>query len=159
MALAFEPGEGDELKRSPRPPNEPVFNRLMIERVLSVSIVIGVVAFVTFAWLLEQGYSTEQARNSILLLMVLFENVHVFNSRSETRSVFAHNPLRNLFLLFGTIGAQLIHIAAMYTPGLREVLDIQPVGLASWFTLLQLALIALLASELHKLIWQIRHKA
>lgn len=158
VALAFEPGEGDELKRSPRPPNEPVFNRLMIERVLSVSVVIGVIAFLTFDWLLKQGYSIEQARNSILLLMVLFENVHVFNSRSETRSVFSHNPLRNLFLLLGTIGAQLIHIAAMYTPGLNEVLDIQPIGLASWFTLLQLALVALLASELHKFTWQLRHK-
>ena len=27
--------------------------------------------------------------------MVLFENVQAFNSRSETLSVFAHNPLRN----------------------------------------------------------------
>ncbi|MEJ2142854.1 MAG: HAD-IC family P-type ATPase [Gammaproteobacteria bacterium] len=158
VALAFEPGEGDELKRSPRKPNEPVFNRLMIERVLSVSIVIGTVSFLAFDWLLRHGYSIDQARNSILLLMVLFENVHVFNSRSETRSVFTHNPLRNLFLLLGTIGAQLVHIGAMYTPGLREVLDIQPVGLASWFTLLQLALIALLASELHKAAWHLRYK-
>lgn len=158
VALAFEPGEGDELKRPPRRPNEPVFNRLMIERVLSVSIVIGVIAFLAFEWLLTQGYSLNEARNSILFLMVLFENVHVFNSRSETRSVFAHNPLRNPFLLFGTIGAQLIHIGAMFTPGLREVLDIQPVGLASWFTLLQLALVALLASELHKMIWYFRNK-
>lgn len=157
VALAFEPGEGDELKRKPRPPREAIFNRLMIERVLSVSLVIGSISFLTFNWLLEQGYSVEQARNSVLLLMVLFENVHVFNSRSETRSVFAHNPLRNIFLLLGTISAQLIHIGAMYTPGLNEVLAVQPISPGNWFTLLQLALIALVVSELHKLLWYWRH--
>ncbi len=41
VALAFEPGEGDEMKHPPRPPAEPIFNRLMVERVLLVALVIG----------------------------------------------------------------------------------------------------------------------
>jgi Ca2+-transporting ATPase len=41
-----------------------------------------------FQWLLQAGFSVDEARNSTLLLMVLFENVNVFNSRSETRSAF-----------------------------------------------------------------------
>ena len=158
VALAFEPGEGDELQRPPRSPREPVFNRLMIERVLVVSVVIGVVAFMAFEWLLSHGYSVEAARNGVLFLMVLFENVHVFNSRSETRSVFIHNPLRNLFLLLGTLAAQLIHIGALYTPGLREVLEVQPITLNFWGSLFSLALLALLASEVHKIYWRLRHR-
>jgi hypothetical protein len=35
--------------------------------------------------------------------VVLFENVHVFNSRPETLSTFRHNPLGNRLLLFGTV--------------------------------------------------------
>ena len=31
VALAFEPAEGNELKQRPRSPNEPIFNRLMID--------------------------------------------------------------------------------------------------------------------------------
>lgn len=158
VALAFEPGEGDELQRPPRSPKEAVFNRLMIERVLVISIVIGVVAFLTFDWLLSRGYSVEAARNGVLLLMVLFENVHVFNSRSETGSAFANNPLRNRFLLFGTIAAQLIHIGAMYTPGLREVLEVESVTLDFWVTLVSLSLLALLASEIHKFYWHWRQR-
>jgi len=65
--------------------------------------------------------------------------------------------LQNRFFChLGTMGAQLIHLGAMYTPGLSDVLDIQPITLSSWFTLLQLALTALLASELHKYIWYMR---
>jgi magnesium-transporting ATPase (P-type) len=152
VALAFEPGEGDELKRRPRLPQEPIFNRIMIERVSVLALTIGITAFVVFKWLLYSGYSIEEARNGTMLLMVLFENIHVFNSRSETLSAFTHNPLRNPILLFGTIAAQTLHIGAMYTPGLNEVLDIQPVSLERWFELLGIALIALVVAEVHKYI-------
>ncbi len=150
VALAFEPAEGNELKRPPRSPEESVFNRIMIERVILSALVIGTVSFLLFQWLLGQGYTLDEARNGTLLLMVLFENVHVFNSRSETRSVFQHSPLRNPVLLFGTIAAQLIHIGAMYTPWISDVLRIQPISPQHWIQLLGLALLVLMVMELHK---------
>jgi magnesium-transporting ATPase (P-type) len=64
--------------------------------------------------------------------------------------VFRHNPLRNPILLIGTAVAQLVHIAAMYTPWLSDVLRIQPVSPQHWLELLGLALTVLLAMELHK---------
>ena len=151
VALAFEPGEGDELKRPPRSPRETIFNRLMIERVVVSALTIGITAFVVFQWLLHSGYSIEAARNGTMLLMVLFENIHVFNSRSEMRSIFTHNPLRNPILLFGTAAAQLIHIGAMYTPWISDVLHIQPVSIEHWLELLGLALIILVVMESHKI--------
>jgi Ca2+-transporting ATPase len=150
VALAFEPAEGDELSRAPRPPRERIFNRLMIERVALAAVVIGGLAFVVFVWLLERGVPEAEARNATLLVMVLFENVQAFNSRSETRSVFRHDPLRNKLLLFGTIAAQLVHIGALYTPGLRDVLGVQPVSLELWSGLLAVSLVILLAMETHK---------
>lgn len=150
IALAFEPGEGRELQQPPRPPKEPIFNRIMLERVIISAIVIGVVAFGLFKWLLDQGFTVDQARNSTLLLMVLFENVHVFNSRSETLSVFRHNPLRNKLLLGGTVIAQLVHIGAMYTPWLGDVLGASPVTFDQWLSLLGLALSVMVVMELHK---------
>jgi magnesium-transporting ATPase (P-type) len=150
VALAFEPAEGGELQRPPRAPSEPIFNRLMVERVLLSAVTIGVVAYATFSWMLDHGYSLEQSRNGTLLLMVLFENVHVFNSRSETLSAFRHSPLKNRLLLFGTISAQLVHIGAMYLPGLNDVLRIEPVPVQFWLTLLCLALSVLVTMEMHK---------
>jgi magnesium-transporting ATPase (P-type) len=150
VALAFEPAEGGELRRPPRSPREPIFNRLMVERVVISALVVGSVAFFLFQWLLTSGYTLDEARNGILLLMVLFENIHAFNSRSETRSVFRHNPLRNPILLFGTAAAQLVHIGAMYTPWISDVLCIQPISPRHWLELLGLALTVLIAMELHK---------
>ena len=87
-------------------------------------------------------------------MMVLFENVQAFNSRSEKKSVFAHNPLRNKLLLFGTLGAQLIHLAALYTPGLSDMLGLHPVSPALWVLLLMLTLTLLVAMEAHKCYWR-----
>jgi len=156
VALALEPGEGNELRRPPRSPKESIFNRLMVERVVLSAVVIGVAAFLLFQWLLQRGYTLDEARNGTLLLMVLFENIHVFNSRSETLSVFRHSPMRNPFLLIGTAAAQLVHIGAMYTPWLSDVLRIQPVSPAHWSELLGIALVILVVMELHKLWWQRR---
>lgn len=152
VALAFEPAEGNELKVPPRSPKESIFNRLMVERVVISALVIGITSFIVFQYLLSQGHSLDSARNGTLLLMVLFENIHVFNSRSETQSVFTHNPLRNHFLLFGTLAAQLIHIGAMYTPWISDVLYIQPVSLDYWFDMLFFAVTVLIAMEAHKFI-------
>ena len=151
IALAFEPAEGNELKNPPRSPKESIFNRIMIERVIISALVMGVVAFSLFKWLLTQGFTVEEARNGTLLLMVFFENIQVFNSRSERLSVFNHNPLRNRLLLFGTVIAQLVHIIAMYTPWLSDVLMIQPVSLEQWTQLLAIALLLLVVMEGHKL--------
>jgi magnesium-transporting ATPase (P-type) len=122
----------------------------MVERLLISAVVIGGVAFGLYNQLLAQGVEPAEARNSVMLVMVLFENVHVLNSRSERRSIFQHNLLRNPFLLFGTLAAQLVHIGAMYTPGLSDMLHIHPVSLTHWLTLLGLALTILVVMEMHK---------
>lgn len=153
VALAFEPGEGDEMKKPPRSPNELIFNKLMLQRIFISAFVIGFISFLLFSNLLNIGYSIEDARNSTLLLMVLFENIHIFNCRSETKSVFKQSLMTNRLLIFGTVFAQLVHIGAMYIPFISDVLQIKPVSLGHWFILLSISLVLLLVMEVHKYIY------
>ncbi|UAA40580.1 HAD-IC family P-type ATPase [Paraneptunicella aestuarii] len=151
VALAFEPEEGNELKRKPRHPDEPVFDRLMIERVIINAIVMGCLAFAVFKVQLSLGLSIEAARNITLLQMVLFENIHVFNSRSEHKSIFKQAFLGNPFLIFGMFAAQAVHIMALYTDGISDILQLQPVTFNQWVELLGIALILIIVDEVHKL--------
>jgi hypothetical protein len=48
------------------------------------------------------------------------------------------------------LAAQSIHIMAMYTPGLRELLELSPVSLQQWSGLLAIALLLIVVDELHK---------
>ncbi|MBW3165095.1 cation-translocating P-type ATPase [Ferrimonas balearica] len=150
VALAFEPAEGDELTQPPRPPNERIFNRLMLERVLSSALYMGGVAFAVFAFALSQGVAEAEARNLTLLMMVLFENVHALSSRSERRSL-RHQPFfSNPLLLLGILIAQGIHIGAIAFPPLAQLLALEPVTLTQWGTLLALALTLFIVDEGHK---------
>lgn len=159
IALAFEPGEGDTLRRGPRPPDEGIFNRLMIERVLIGSLTMAAIGFGAFAWMIGHGWGEKSARNTLLLLMVLFENFHLGNCRSETKSAFALSPLRSPTLLYGAIGAFLIHLAAMHIPLIQEVMETEPVSLATWCVLVPLAVLIVPVMELYKLSWRRRHPA
>lgn len=158
IALVMEPEEGHELSRAPRSPGEPIFNRLMAERVLVSALVMGPLAFAVFTWQLNAGAEESSARNMTLLLMVLFENVHVLNSRSETISVFRQGLFGNRFVLLAILGAQVIHIGSMYTPGLRDLLEIMPVTTGQWAQLLVVALILIVMDEAHKYL-RARHVA
>jgi magnesium-transporting ATPase (P-type) len=153
VALAFEGGEPGILKRRPRRPEERIFNRRMIEQVAVAGLWMGLVGFGVFAYLVRVvGMEVPEARNLLLLLMVLFENVHIFNCRSERRSAF-RIPLSHNWLLIGTVAlAQTAHIAAMWIPGLSGVLGIHPVSFHHWGLLLLLALSILLVGELFKMV-------
>ncbi len=153
VALAFEPGEGDSLRRKPRPPGEAVFNRLMIERTVLAMLVVGGGGFAVYDFAIRLGWEVADARNLLLLTMVLFENFHVGNCRSETRSAFALSPLRSPALFFGTLGAFLIHVVAMHVPFLQNILGTSPVDPMFWGTALAVSVIIVPAVELHKWWW------
>lgn len=150
VALAFEPGEGDEMARPPRPPKEPIFNRVMLGRILMSAAVMSVAAFGVFHYLISLGWELAVARNYTLLLMVLFENVHALNSRSEYRPALLHNPLRNLFLIASIVGAQLLHISTMYIPWLGKILGTSPLPAEHWLMLLGVAALLLVFNDVEK---------
>ncbi|MBA2664730.1 MAG: HAD-IC family P-type ATPase [Bradymonadaceae bacterium] len=157
LALATEPNEGDVLERPPRRPNEPIFNRLMIERILLTAVVIGGIGTGLFWWLLEQGWTEFAARNALLLFLVLFENVHVGLARSETKSVLRLSPLRVPILVGAVLIAQLMHIGAMYLPWTQGLLEVEPVPLTTWLLLLMCVMPIVLTIEAHK--WLARRRA
>lgn len=157
-ALAFEPAEGDILSRPPRPPSQRIFDRLMIERTVVAAVVMAGVGFAAFAWMIEvAGWTPEKSRNALLMLMVLFQNLHIGNSRSETRSVFSMSPLRSPILLAATLSAFSVHMAATRIPLSQRLLHVEPVDLATFGAMLLLALTIIVGMEIHKWVWHRRH--
>ena len=154
VALAFEPKEGDELAARPRHPEEPVFEKHIIQHVLVIGSAMGVLAFATYAYLTYTGSTVVEARNLTLMLMVLFGNIHALSARSETRSLFSIRFFANPFLILAVPIAQLVHIGAMYTPGLSDVLQLQPISLLQWLVLAAVSLLLLAIEEWHK--WWLR---
>lgn len=151
VAMAFEPGDGKSLRRKPRRPDEPIFDRVMLERLWIAVFIVGVGGFLVYYFALQSGMSTFEARNFLLLTMVLFEIFHVGNCRSETQSAFAISPLRSPMLFFGTLAAFGLHLGSMYLPMAQKVLETKPISLQGWLIAIGVGLLIIPAIELHKL--------
>jgi magnesium-transporting ATPase (P-type) len=152
VALAFEGGEKGAMQRPPRPPAERIFNRRMVEETILSGGTIGAVALLFWAFVSGSGMEESLGRNLLFLLIVLFENVHVFNCRSESVSAFRIPLRRNPFLIFGVAGALLLHVACMYIPAMQQVLRIQPVEPVTFVFLVLLATSVLWVMEGYKLV-------
>ncbi len=150
IALGLDKAEPDVLKRKPRSPKEKIFNYIMIRRVLVGGLYMGIIAFIFFYTLLQSGYSQESARNVTLLLLVFFENSHVFNSRSEVNHIHKMNFLNNKLIISSVFITQIIHIGSMYIPFMENLLSIEPVSLDVWFTMFGLSVILTLVMEIDK---------
>ena len=122
----------------------------MVKQTLISGISIGIIAFATWVWLIGEGYDENQARNFLLLLMVLFENFHVLNCRSEYRSVFKVPFRNNYFLIIGIVMMQGLHIVAMHIPFMQKLLSISPVSFITWLNLLIIASFIILVMEIFK---------
>ena len=158
VALAFEPGERALFVRPPRPPEEGVLNRNLIERLVLVGIwlAVGVVAVFLWAWGFDfqsgQGDSARLtfARTAALTTLVLFQKVHVFNCKSENVSVFKRSLLNNKLLLIGVLASLGVHIGAIYWPVTQNLLSLAPLDGFTWLVSTLVASTAVLVNEAHK---------
>ncbi len=153
VALAFEGGEPGAMKRKPRKPNEKIFNGQMIQQTVTSGLTMGLIAF--GFWFYLKNYldmDETHARNIILLLMVIMQNLHVFSCRSEITSAFKVPLKRNIVLLFGVLLAQGIHILSMHIPFMQSVLRVEPISMFEWFEVFVLAIPLLIIMEIFKVV-------
>jgi Ca2+-transporting ATPase len=152
VALAFEPGEGDVLKRAPRSREEGIISPLLWERTIVAGIVMAVGTLWLFQWELDQTESLSRARTVALTTMTVFQMFHVGNCRSEFTSAFRKSPLSNPFLFVATSAALLIHVGALYWAPTQYVLRVEPLGLREWQAIAIVGSSLIVAMELHKLV-------
>jgi magnesium-transporting ATPase (P-type) len=87
LALSFEPPESGVMQRPPRQADAPVLSRLLVWRVLFVSVILMVGTFGVFLWDVGQGNNIAHSRTAAVNTLVLFECFYLFNSRYISESV------------------------------------------------------------------------
>jgi len=154
IATACEKGEKGVMDEKPRATNERIFEKLLIHETLISAIVMFVIVFIMW-YLLNNKYGNliniDRARNYILLLMVLLQNVHVFNCRSEKTSAFKVPLRNNKFIVFAVTCALFLHILVMNVPVLQNVFKTNPVSITDFIIILAMTIPLLITMELFKL--------
>ena len=151
VALSFETGEKDIMKRHPRKPSEGLFDRLLINEIVLNGFFMGITVFLVWSYLLN-GLHLDMtlARTYILILMVFMQNIHCFNCRSESVSIFK-KPLReNKYLLYGVIAVLALQVLAVENDVVSSFLGLTTVKYKDVIVLFLLALPIVIISELNK---------
>lgn len=154
VAMAFESYDKSIMHEKPRPRDEGIISNLLWERTVLVGLLIAIAGLWLFHYEYELTGSLARAQTVALTTVVLFQNFHVGNSRSEFRSAFLLSPLRNPFLLIAAITATTIHTLALYLPFTQFILRVEPIEPEAWLRSVLVALSVVVVVELHK--W-IRH--
>jgi magnesium-transporting ATPase (P-type) len=160
LALAFEPAEGDVMRRAPRRPHEPILSGFLIWRVAFVSAILLLGTFGLFVWERSQGAEVELARTVAVDVLVMVEVAYLFNTRH------LRDPVINRAGLFGSppvliaigivVGLQLLFT---YAPPMQVLFDTRPVSLRSWCLIVLVAVAALILVEAEKWVTRRRYPA
>jgi len=158
VALAFEPGERDNMRRRPRHPQEGIMSGVLIQRTIVVGMVVSAGVVFEFLYSLNAGDSLAKARTLAVTTMVFFQFFQAWNSRSERESIFRINPFSNQFLFFSMLAAFLAQLAFIYVPALQWIFRTEPLTGRNWVEIGLISLSVIGVVEIDKCIRRWREK-
>jgi magnesium-transporting ATPase (P-type) len=166
LPLAFETSEPEIMARPPRKKAEPIFNRFILVRTFTVSLLMAIGAVGLFLWKYDlevsQGavekVAIAQAQTITVTAMVLFQIFYLFHCRSFKRSVlktvFASNP--SIWIGVGSVLAA--QLAFIYLPWMNRLFHSLSLNGTAWLISIgaALAISTLVACEqaLSRRLWQ-----
>lgn len=137
-ALAFEKDTEDVMSRDSK--NQTIFDKLMIKEIAISSFVMAIIEFAFYVYLYKvANLEISVVRSYLLTLMVLMENIHIFNCRSERISAFKISGQNNRFLIFSILITSIIQFVIVRSSALAgilhlSVISIEGAGLLIWLT-------------------------
>jgi magnesium-transporting ATPase (P-type) len=153
LALAFEPPEGDVMRRPPRDPREPLLTGFFIWRLAMVSILMMVGALGLFLWELQRGTSVETARTIAVGAVVVSEMFYLVNSRFLVAPVLTwHGLLGNRAVLVAILACAALQIAFTHVAWFQEVFGSTDLDAGEWLRVLLAGMMVFTMAELEKLL-------
>jgi magnesium-transporting ATPase (P-type) len=151
IALSFEKAEKDIMKEPPRDPKENLFDKTLVEEILLSGLSIGLLVFCLWWYLLKiKTVELLLARSYIMAFMIIIQNIHTLNCRSEKLSISDISWTNNPIFMIGIIGSLLLGLAVIEVPLLSSFLKTTHIPYQDFCGLFGLGLIILLIMECYK---------
>lgn len=151
IALSFEKGDKDILTNNYQNPRNGLFDRKMISEILVSGVTIGLVVFGLWIYLINyKKIDVNVARTYIMALMIIIQNFHVFNARSEDKSIGEISLFSNKIFILGIIGSIILGISVIQISFFNSFLKTTGLPLKDLSLLFALGLVILLVMEIYK---------
>lgn len=139
IALGLEPTEESVMTRPPRREDESFFSGGLLFRMIIRGTLIGIVTIASFTILLKLGSGLAGARTGALVTLVLSQLFHVFECKSEDKSLLSIDLKNNPFMIFAAAASLLCMLICMFIPLLMSVFSLVPLGFVEWLICTALA--------------------
>ncbi len=151
LALAFEPAEPGVMQRPPRKPGAAIMDRIMLTRLVIVSLLIGVATIAMFEYELAQGMELDVARTMAVNTLVIAQAFYLFNARFLTESSL-HLKLMftNRAALIAVAILMLLQLGFVYFPFMNIWFGTAALELRHWIAPLIIGLAVFLIIEAEK---------
>jgi Ca2+-transporting ATPase len=153
LALAVQPPEADVLRRPPRDPARPMFERRDLARIALQGSILTMGPLAAYAYGRSRYGIGPRARTLAFTVLAVTQLVHVLSSRSERHTIFDKERLaHNKYIPMALGGGISLQVIATLLPGVRSVLGSVPLGPADWGVVGVTAVGPFLTNEVLKLV-------
>ena len=149
LALGVDPAEAGIMDRHPRDPGRGIFDRSMLTRILYQGAMVGGLSIAAF--LIGQQYSLTIGRTMAFAVLALSQLVHVFNVRSNTRSLFAAGFFTNPQLVGAILLSAILQLLVIFVPAIADIFKVTQLNGIQWLWVAALSIAPLVIVELVKL--------
>ncbi len=151
VALTFEKGEEEVMKRKPEPKNNPLLTGEMKGIIFIIGIVTDLILLGLFLYLLNNtNYAIEHIRTFIFFALVIDSFFFIFSCRNLNKNVWQYNPFSNKFLNWTVLASFLLMVCVIYIPFLQNVFETVALDATDWLLLIGLGLLNVFLIEIMK---------
>lgn len=156
IPLGLSPPEKGHVRRAPRSPRAPILSVRQLSWIVTMAVLMCVIVLYIFKSNLPKGH--EYAQTLAFMSLIVMQWANALNVNIEFKS-WAHNFITpNRKLLFVLFASAVVQIMVFMTP-LGQYLDVVPVMVEDAFVAIVMPVfLALLASDIHKAVWNIIHR-
>ncbi len=148
LALGVDPANKNTMKHKPNK-KKTLFGKSMIYNIAYYGALLTLLSFTAYFIGLRDSYKT--AVTMTFITLCLSQIVHAMNQHSNTLSFFSKKQPKNKMLFLAMLASTLILMVILFTPGLKDFFSIVPLTTTEWITVIGLAFIPLMVSEIIKL--------
>ena len=150
LALAAEPAETGAMHRPPRPPEQRIFTRSMLERIFWIGLLIAGLSLASQAWAYHGGSGNWQTM--VFTVLTLSQLVNVLMIRSERESIFGWRFFGNRPLLAAVALTLILQLVVIYWPPVQDIFNTAALTASELAICVLLSSAVLAVAEIEKLI-------
>lgn len=157
IALSFEPGEDDVMNRPPVRKEEPVLDKESKIIIFAIGLITDFALLgVFFFFYYTDSLSVAHLQTLIFAGLGLDTSFYIYSIKNLRKSIFSYNIFSNKLLVGATVISVGLMLAAIYVPGLNNILETVPLTGTDWMIVISLGIIKLMGIELVK--WWFIHR-